>query len=100
MAGTRDERKARQLALMRERVKQFRAGGIGIGPTIAGLEALLNEMEDAPVEWHDAFLEQWEVLETAYAVALDAQTPLPTASDWDIAEALTNMDELIATLDG
>ena len=44
----------------------------------------------------DSFIEEWSVLEIAYAVALDRQQPPPTAGDHDIAAALDALEALIA----
>jgi hypothetical protein len=84
-----DEREARQLALMRDRIATFRAGTSSIGPTIADLEGLVNALTITPESWRERFVEEWSVLEIAYAVALDRGTPLPTASsDYQVREAL------------
>jgi hypothetical protein len=53
---------------------------------------LVHALEATPQEWTD-FIEEWSVLEIAYAVALDGRQPLPTAGDHDIAAAL---DALVA----
>lgn len=95
MADSNDDRET-DVALMSERVRQFRAGEIGIGRAIADLEELLNALQDAPDDWLDAFTEEWSVLEIAYAVALDRLESLPRATDHDIAEALLRLDQLIA----
>ena len=91
-----DDREGRQYVLMSERVRQFRAGEIGIGRAIADLEGLLNALQHAPDHWLDSFTEEWSVLEIAYAVALDSLESLPRATDHDIAEALLRLDQLIA----
>jgi hypothetical protein len=90
------EREERQYALMRACLAGFRLGDASIGPTITGLEGLLHQLEHAPEDWKDRFIEEWSVLEIAYAVALDRQQPMPTAaSDYEIREALDAMDALI-----
>ena len=91
-----DEREARQLALMRDRIATFRAGTSSVGPTIADLEGLVNALTLTPEAWRDRFMEEWSVLEIAYAVALDRRTPLPTASsDYEVREALDALDSLL-----
>ena len=91
-----DDREARQLALMRDRIASFRAGTSSIGSTIADLEGLVNALTIAPESWRDRFVEEWSVLEIAYAVALDRGSSLPTASsDTQIREALGAMDGLL-----
>jgi hypothetical protein len=91
-----DEREARQLALMRDRIASFRAGTSSIGLTIADLEGLVNALTLTPEAWRDRFMEEWSVLEIAYAVALDRRTPLPTAtSDREVREALDALDGLL-----
>jgi hypothetical protein len=90
------EREKRQLVLMRERVATFRSGASSLGQTIADLEGLVNALSLAPEDWRDRVIEQWSVLEIAYAVALDRQTPLPTAAtDYGIREALDSLDRLV-----
>lgn len=90
------EREARQLSLMRERIASFRGGSLSIGPTIADLEGLVNALTLTPEEWRDRFIEEWSVLEIAYAVALDRQSPIPSAStDHEVREALDALDALI-----
>ena len=91
-----DEREERQLALMRDRIASFRAGTSSIGPTIADLEGLVNALTITPESWRDQFVEEWSVLEIAYAVALHRGTPLPTASsDYQVREALDALDGLL-----
>ena len=91
-----NEREQRQNLLMRERVSGLRSGDVYIGVAIADLEGLLAALEHAPVDWEDRFREEWSVLEIAYAVALDRQQPIPTASsDYQIREALDALDALI-----
>jgi hypothetical protein len=89
------DREQRQYALMKQTLDGFRDGR-AIGPVIADLEGLVHALEMTPQEWTDSFIEQWSVLEIAYAVALDRQQPLPTAADHDIAAALHALDALIA----
>jgi len=90
------DREQRQLALMQQRLDGFRDSELSIGPVIADLEGLVNALEETPQEWKDSFVEEWSVLEVAYAVALDRKQPLPTARDNDIAAALGALDALIA----
>ena len=90
------DRERRQFELMQQRIDALRRGESPVGPVIADLEALVGALEETPGEWRDSFVEQWSVLETAYAVALDQQQPLPTAADHDVAAALDALDALIA----
>ena len=90
------DREQRQLALMQQRIDGFRAGRLSIGRVIADLEGLVSALEETTREWKHSFIEQWGVLETAYAVALDRQERLPDAGDSDIAAALDGLDALIA----
>ncbi|MEP7370492.1 MAG: hypothetical protein ABI662_12605 [Dermatophilaceae bacterium] len=94
------DREEHQYALMGERIDQFRAGEISIAPAIADLEGLLNALEHAADDWRDAFIEEWSVLEVAYAVALDSLEPLPTAADHDIADALSSLERHISQRHG
>ena len=89
------EREQRQYALMRQRLEAFREGGLAIGPVIADLEGLVYALEETPQEWKDQFMEEWAVLEIAYAVALDRVAPLPDAHDHDVASALDAMEALL-----
>ena len=100
MSVTSNEREARQLALMHVRLGQFRAGQIDIARAIVDLEGLLNALEHAPDDWRDEFIEEWSVMEIASAVALDRQTPLPRASDADIADAVAQLEWLVAERTG
>ena len=96
MTNDDQEREARQLRLMRERIASFRAGSISLGPVIADLEGLVNALTVTPYEWRDRFVEEWSVLEIAYAVALDRESPSPSAStDPHVREALDALDALI-----
>lgn len=88
------DREQRQYDLMRETIDAFRAGR-SVGPVIADLEGLVNALEETPQEWKDSFVEEWSVLEIAYATALDRQQPLPTARNHDIAAALEALEALI-----
>jgi hypothetical protein len=63
---------------------------------IADLEGLVHALEATPEEGTDSFIDEWSVLEIAYAVALDRQQPQPTAGNHDIAVALDALDALIA----
>ena len=54
---------------------------------------LVHALEATPEDWTASLIEEWSVLEIAYAVALSRQEPLPTAGDHDIAAAL---DALVA----
>ncbi len=90
-----NDREQRQYALMKETIDAFRRGR-SIGPVIADLESLVDALETTPQEWTNSFIEEWSVLEIAYAVALDRRQPLPTAGDHDIAAALDALDALIA----
>lgn len=65
-----------------------------------GLEGLVSTLDETPQEWKDSFIEQWSVLEIAYAVALDRQQLIPTAGDHDIAAALDALELLIAERTG
>jgi hypothetical protein len=67
-----------------------------IGPVIADLAGLVDALDETPQEWTDSFVEEWSVLETAYAVALDRQQPMPTAGDHGVAAALVALGALIA----
>jgi hypothetical protein len=64
------DREQRQYALMRQRIDSFRDGQLPIGPIIADLEGLVDALDETPKEWKDSFVEEWSVLEIAYAVAL------------------------------
>lgn len=90
-----EERDARQYDLMARRLHEFRSGEIPIGRVIADLEGLLNALAMASEDWEEAFREEWATLEIDYAVALDRQSPLPTASDPGIAGAITELDRLV-----
>lgn len=61
------ERELRQHNLMLARIDQFESGRLAIGPTVNDLEALLYELELASETWRDAYIEEWSVLELAYA---------------------------------
>lgn len=89
------DRNQRQYALMQQRIDNFRHGRLSIGPVIADLEGLVHALEDTPQDWKDLFIEEWSVLEVAYAVALDRNQRLPDARDSDIAAALNALDALI-----
>jgi hypothetical protein len=92
-SAARDER---QYALMRDRVAALRSGELYMGKGISDLEGLLHALDQAPEDWKDRFVEEWSVLEIAYAVALDRQQPIPTsASDHEVREALDAFDGLI-----
>ena len=67
-----------------------------IGPVIADLEGLVDALDETPQEWKDSFVEEWSVLEIAYAVALDRQQPMPTAGDHELAPAVDALEGLIA----
>ena len=88
-------RDQRQLVQMRTLIADFRRGRNPIGPTIDNLSWLLSELTYAPDEWEERFIHHWGDLEIPYALALDAGTPLPTASDYEIAQALDSLDALI-----
>lgn len=85
---------------MARRVREFRAGEIGLGRVIADLEGLLGALEAVPAEWEDQFREEWSVLEVEYAVALDRLSALPSATAPDIAAALDEMERLLALRTG
>lgn len=85
---------------MQQRIDGFRDGRLSIGPVIGDLEGLVSALDETPQEWKDSFIEEWSVLEIAYAVALDRQQPLPTAGDHDIAAALDALEVLIAERTG
>ena len=80
---------------MWQRLEAFREGRLAIGPVIADLEGLVYALEETPQDWKDQFMEEWAVLEIAYAVALDRRTPLPDAQDHDVASALDAMEALL-----
>lgn len=88
------ERECRQLRLMLDRVAGLRSGDLSIGHAIGDLEGLLYQLELASDGWRDEFTEAWSLLEIAYAVALDRNEPLPTASDGDVAEGLAAIERL------
>jgi hypothetical protein len=90
------DREQRQYALMQQRIDSFRDGQLPIGPVIADLEGLVDALDETPQEWKDSFVEEWSVLEIAYAVALDRQQPMPTAGDHEVAAALDALEALIA----
>ena len=90
-----EDREARQYDLMARRLRGFRSGEVPIGKALADLEGLLNALTLAPEDWTTAFREEWSTLEIAYALALDRQSPLPTARDVHIAEALDKLELLV-----
>ncbi|MDX6224039.1 MAG: hypothetical protein QOE64_415 [Frankiales bacterium] len=81
---------------MRERLADFRAGRRDIGSVISDLEGLLAALEESPQDWRDRFVEAWGVLEIAYAAALDQRTALPTPAEFGVAQALDDLDALVA----
>ncbi len=80
---------------MWQRLEAFPGGRLAIGPVIAGLEGLVHALEETPQDWKDQVMEEWAVLEIAYAVALDRRTPWPDAHDRDVASALDAMKALL-----
>jgi hypothetical protein len=90
------DREQRQYPLMRQRIDNFRDGALSIAHVIADLEGLVDALDETPQEWKDSFVEEWSVLEIAYAVALDRQQPMPTAGDHVVAAALDALEALIA----
>jgi hypothetical protein len=89
------ERERRQLRLMQDRLDRFQAGDLSIGPVINDLEALLYQLELAAEPWRDDFIEAWSDLEIPYAVALDRQTPIPTAVDTTVSEGVERLLALV-----
>lgn len=89
------ERELRQLTLMLDRLNRFRSGGLALGPVVNDLEALLYELVLAEEGWRDRFVEAWSALEIAYAVALDRLQEIPTIRDPDVADAVTELDDLV-----
>jgi hypothetical protein len=89
------QRERRQLALMIDRLDRFRSGELSIGPVITDLEALLEELQLVDDAWRDDFREAWADLEIPYAVALDRQTPIPTATDATVGEGIASLDRLV-----
>lgn len=89
------EREQRQYALMRQLVKDLRSGRRYIGLVISDLEALVWELQEAPEEWRDRFIEAWSELEISYAMALDQGGPMPSVSDPNIVLALDDLDALL-----
>lgn len=89
------DRDQRGYELMQQRIESFRDGRLSIGSIIADLEGLVHALEVTPQVWKDSFVEEWSVLEIAYAVVLDRNQALPEARDHDIAAALDSMDALV-----
>jgi hypothetical protein len=89
------ERERRQLAQMVDRLDRFRSGELGIGPVINDLLALLHELHVVDEQWRDGVWDALADLEIPYAVALDRQAPLPTASDSTVAEGVERLDLLV-----
>ena len=89
------ERERRQIALMRERIGQFRDGSLSLARLISDLEGLLEARTRASDQWIDEFRDAWTDLEVPYAVALDRRTPIPDAHDPTVADGLFYLDRLI-----
>ena len=86
------ERELRQYRLMRDRLRGFIAGTLGISDAISDLEGLLFALEETPEEWRRAFQEEWGTLEVFYAIALEHRDPvLPDASVPELRQAAKNM---------
>ena len=94
------EREARQYVLMRRRIAELRSGSRDIGRVIGDLEALAWEVQEVSEEWRNRFIEAWGGLEIPYALSLDGSTPLPTAADHDVADALDQLDALVREVQG
>lgn len=90
-----DEREQRQFRLMEDRLVRFQAGELNLGQTIADLRGLLAALEQTPDAWKAQFTQEWGELEVAYAVALNNEAPIPTASDPVLEQATHKMIELV-----
>lgn len=95
MAADDPLREQRQLALMQQRLADFRTGMVEIGRTVNDLEALLQALEGVSPDWRERFVDEWGYLEIAYAVALDRVAPLPTIQDPEVAEAVEALERLV-----
>ncbi len=81
---------------MQERITGFRSGDLSLKSLITDLEGLMYARALASQQWLDDFRSAWIDLEVSYAVALDRLTPIPNAHDPLIADALFDLDALIA----
>ena len=89
------EREHRQLALMGERMEQFRRAVLPLSKLISDLEGLLEARTLASEQWVHDFRSACEDLEITYAVALDRLTAIPDAHDPTVADGLLDLDVLI-----
>jgi hypothetical protein len=90
-----DDREKRQFRLMEERVLRFQSGDLNLGQTIADLKGLLAALERTPEAWKAQFGQEWGELEVGYAVALNNEAPIPTASDPVVEQATHKMIQLV-----
>ncbi|WP_347017215.1 hypothetical protein H2788_06275 [Acinetobacter seifertii] len=73
MNSWRNEHNERQYNLMLDMIFEFKKEKIGIKQLILSLKSLCNALESVPESWKNSFNEEWFILETVYALALDRQ---------------------------
>lgn len=96
--GVDDESKTREAAyldLMIQRLDGFRSGELRLNRVLADLEELLDELRITDAHWKAEFRDVWEELHARYAVALDRQGSVPTATDDETADAVEQLNHLI-----
>lgn len=64
-------RELRQLRLISEQIRIYRAGELSLSRLIADLDTLWNQMRIESSAWSEAFRGHWWTLEQIYAVSVD-----------------------------
>ncbi len=64
------ERDRQQAQTMLDRLERFRQGRLPLHVLVADLEVLFGAIAEAPRQWKEDFVAQWEVLEEINALAL------------------------------
>ena len=78
----------RQFRNMLEQIQQYETHTIDLKHLIKGLKSLLRTLENIDASWKSEFLNQWEVLEQTYAVALDRGREVSAQENKNIATAI------------
>ena len=73
---------------MLDQIQQYEDHTIDLKHLIKGLKSLLRTLEDIDLPWKSEFLNQWEILEQIYAVALDRGQKISVHEDEKINAAI------------
>ena len=90
------ERDRRQISLIKESLNRFAYNREGLGLLVRDVEALLQALEEIPMEWIASAREHWWDLEQVYAVVLDRNDDSIIRENQElIRSAITELKRLV-----